>query len=63
MSKINFFDTDIEGRTIFKTAHVLDMAEKTEIFLAKYPEIHSIFERQFHPIKIIGHSIFLASPT
>ena len=21
----------------------------------KYPEIHSIFECQFHPIKIIGH--------
>ena len=29
----------------------------------KYPEIHSIFECQFHPIKIIGHSIFLASHT
>ena len=29
----------------------------------KYPKIHPIFECQFHPIKIIVHSIFLASHT
>ena len=27
----------------------------------KYRETHDIFEGQFHPLKIIGHSIFLAS--
>ena len=32
MSKIDFFDTEIEGRTYFKTAHILDMSEIPEIF-------------------------------
>ena len=45
------------------TSRYFENMPLNEIFLAKYPEIHSIFERQFHPIKIIGHSIFLASPT
>ena len=45
------------------TSRYFENMPLNEIFLAKYPEIHSIFECQFHPIKIIGHSIFLASPT
>ena len=68
----NFFCTNLcqtyyfmytaNSSEIIKFLTFVGLSWKDDLKL-KYPEIHSIFECQFHPIKMIGHSIFLVSPT